>query len=239
MSKLSALRQELVDVMADVHRRGWCDGTGGNFSCLFSSEPLQLLMAPSGVHKGNVSADELIVVDGNAKVIDGSGKASAETLLHLTIVRSCAAGAVLHSHSQAGTLLSQWALPRGHLKLQDLEMLKGLAGVITHQSSVSVPVLVNAGGHKLTSFQIVVEFDDALLRATGHTEDIEDSSKADSWFSGPSVTLNEPVDEVLLQQRCKPTACCNTVLEAAHSASDVCHAGGRRLPARQGPRPSS
>ena len=87
--------------MADVHRRGWCDGTGGNFSCLISRNPLQLLMAPSGVHKGNVSADELIVVDGNAKVIDGSGKASAETLLHLTIVRSCGAGAVLHSHSQA------------------------------------------------------------------------------------------------------------------------------------------
>ena len=114
--------------MADVHRRGWCDGTGGNFSCLISREPLQLLMAPSGVHKGNVSVDELIVVDGNAKVIDGSGKASAETLLHLRIVRSCGAGAVLHSHSQAGTLLSQWALPRGGLQLQDLEMLKGLAG---------------------------------------------------------------------------------------------------------------
>ena len=143
MSKLSALKQELVDVMTDVHRRGWCDGTGGNFSCLISREPLQLLMAPSGVHKGNVSADELIVVDGNAKVIDGSGKASAETLLHLTIVRSCGAGAVLHSHSQAGTLLSQWALPRGGLKLQDMEMLKGLAGVSTHQSSVSVPVLAN------------------------------------------------------------------------------------------------
>ena len=94
--------------MADVHRRGWCDGTGGNFSCLSSREPLQLLMAPSGVHKGNVSTEELIVVDGNAEVIAGHGKASAETLLHLTIVRNCGAGAVLHSHSQAGTLLSQW-----------------------------------------------------------------------------------------------------------------------------------
>ena len=50
---------------------------------------------------------------------------------------------MLHSHSQAGTLLSQWALPRGGLQLQDLEMLKGLAGVSTHQSSVSVPVLAN------------------------------------------------------------------------------------------------
>ena len=143
MSELSTLRQELVEVMADVHHRGWCDGTGGNFSCLSSRDPLQLLMAPSGVHKGNVSADELIVVDGNAKVIAGSGKASAETLLHLTIVRSCSAGAVLHSHSQAGTLLSQWALPRGGISLQDLEMLKGLAGVSSHQAKVLLPVLAN------------------------------------------------------------------------------------------------
>ncbi len=143
MSELSTLRQELVAVMADVHRRGWCDGTGGNFSCLSSREPLQLLMAPSGVHKGNVSTEELIVVDGNAEVIAGRGKASAETLLHLTIVRNCGAGAVLHSHSQAGTLLSQWSLPRGHLRLQDLEMLKGLDGVNTHQTSVRLPVLAN------------------------------------------------------------------------------------------------
>ena len=143
MSELSTLRQELVAVMADVHRRGWCDGTGGNFSCLSSREPLQLLMAPSGVHKGNVSTEELIVVNGNAEVIAGRGKASAETLLHLTIVRNCGAGAVLHSHSQAGTLLSQWSLPRGHLRLQDLEMLKGLDGVNTHQTSVRLPVLAN------------------------------------------------------------------------------------------------
>ena len=53
----------------------------------------------------------------------------------------CGAGAVLHSHSQAGTLLSQWSLPRGHLRLQDLEMLKGLDGMNTHQTSVSLPVL--------------------------------------------------------------------------------------------------
>jgi methylthioribulose-1-phosphate dehydratase len=129
--------------MANVHRRGWCDGTGGNFSCVLQPDPLCLLMAPSGVDKGQVQAAALIEVDGEGTVLRGNGKASAETLLHLAIVQTCAAGAVLHSHSQAGTLLSQWAEPRGELLLKDLEMLKGLEGISSHASQVAIPVLAN------------------------------------------------------------------------------------------------
>ena len=66
-------------------------------------QPLQLLMAPSGVDKGQVPADQLIVVDGQGKVLTGKGKASAETVLHLRIVEATQAGAVLHTHSVPGT----------------------------------------------------------------------------------------------------------------------------------------
>jgi len=102
------LREELCEAMAAIHQRGWCDGTGGNFSCVLKQEPLLLLMAPSGVDKGRVRPQELIVVDGEGQVRPGSGRASAETLLHLAIVKETKAGAVLHTHSQSGTLLSQW-----------------------------------------------------------------------------------------------------------------------------------
>jgi len=133
--------------MASIHARGWCDGTGGNFSCLLSREPLLLLMAPSGVDKGAVSAAELIVVDGEAQVRRGNGRASAETLLHLAIVEQSSAGAVLHTHSQAGTLLSQHYGPAddgvGWLALTDLEMLKGLQGISTHATHIALPVLAN------------------------------------------------------------------------------------------------
>ena len=70
-------------------------------------QPLQLLMAPSGVDKGQVPADQLIVVDGQGKISTGKGKASAETALHLRIVKATQAGAVLHTHSVAGTVLSR------------------------------------------------------------------------------------------------------------------------------------
>ncbi len=133
--------------MAAIHARGWCDGTGGNFSCVLARDPLTLLMAPSGVDKGSVAPEHLIQVDAEGVVVAGEGRASAETLLHLEIVARTGAGAVLHTHSQAATLLSDWCLggerPEGKLRLQGLEMLKGLEGIGSHRTRVTLPVLAN------------------------------------------------------------------------------------------------
>ena len=139
----TALAKALCGAMGEIHRRGWCDGTGGNFSCVLEADPIRLLMAPSGVHKGSVAPIDLIQVNREGHVVLGNGKASAETALHLEIVKTCGAGAVLHTHSQAGTLLSQWACGQGRLELSGLEMLKGLDGIKTHDCSVDVPVLAN------------------------------------------------------------------------------------------------
>jgi len=141
------LAHQLSAAMAAIHARGWCDGTGGNFSCVQQHQPLQLLMAPSGVDKGCVRPEALVVVDGQGQVVRGNGKASAETLLHLEIVHRTTAGAVLHTHSQAGTLLSSHYGPAdtgvGWLELTDLEMLKGLEGIKSHTSRIALPVLAN------------------------------------------------------------------------------------------------
>jgi methylthioribulose-1-phosphate dehydratase len=127
--------------MGDIHQRGWCDGTSGNFSCVLRRDPLLLLMAPSGARKGSLRAEELIVVNGEGEVVRGQGRASAETALHLAIVAVAGAGAVLHTHSLAATLLSSHGPGPG--PFQDLEMLKGLEGIGTHQTTIRVPVLPN------------------------------------------------------------------------------------------------
>lgn len=135
----------LCRVMAAIHQRGWCDGTGGNFSVLLSRAPLELLMAPSGVDKGTVAPADLIVVDGKGKVVRGSGKASAETLLHLSILSNTNAGAVLHTHSQAATLLSRLQVGRtDQVTIGGLEMLKGLEGIRTHAGQITIPILPNS-----------------------------------------------------------------------------------------------
>ena len=81
-------RERLTEVMQSIHQRGWCDGTGGNFSMVLQHQPLQLLMAPSGVDKGKVRPDQLIVVDDACAVINGEGKASAETELEKRLYKN-------------------------------------------------------------------------------------------------------------------------------------------------------
>ena len=137
-------RERLIEVMQGIHQRGWCDGTGGNFSVVLQHQPLQLLMAPSGVDKGQVPADQLIVVDEYGKVLTGQGKASAETALHLRIIEATEAGAVLHTHSLEGTVLSRHFEDKRGITLEGWEMLKGLIGIHTHARSIHIPVISNS-----------------------------------------------------------------------------------------------
>ncbi|MEB3321534.1 MAG: methylthioribulose 1-phosphate dehydratase [Synechococcaceae cyanobacterium] len=144
------MAQALCEAMGAIHRRGWCEGTGGNFSCVLRRDPLHLLMAPSGVDKGSVRPGQLLVVAADGSVEKGTGRSSAETLLHVAIVETTGAGAVLHTHSQAATLLSRLALGwrhvpemKGTLAVEGLEMLKGLEGIRTHATTIHLPVLGN------------------------------------------------------------------------------------------------
>ena len=137
-------RDQLVQAIQSLHKRGWCDGTGGNFSVVLQHQPLRLLMAPSGIDKGQINADQLIVVDQTCNVLSGEGNASAETALHLRIVDATKAGAVLHTHSVPGTVLSHHYENDGVIALDGWEMLKGLHGINTHATSIKIPVISNS-----------------------------------------------------------------------------------------------
>src|SRR5262245_65146043 len=88
------------------YSRGWVLGTSGNFSAVVSRRPLQLAISSSGTSKRVIGASDFLRCDERGRAI-GRGKPSAETLLHLEIVRLRGAAAVLHTHSVWGTILSE------------------------------------------------------------------------------------------------------------------------------------
>ena len=137
---------ELADGLAEIGRqcyaRGWVLGTSGNFSAVVEREPLRLAITPSGADKGNLSAGQILEIDRHGTVVAGSGQPSAETSLHLAIVRARGAGAVLHTHSIWSTILSDDATGDG-LAIEGYEMLKGLDGVATHEHREWLPILDN------------------------------------------------------------------------------------------------
>jgi methylthioribulose-1-phosphate dehydratase len=139
---------EVAEQLAEVGRRfdarDWVLGTSGNFSVVLGRNPLRLLMTRSGIAKGALTADGTVEVDaaGSARQA-GVGRPSAEALLHIEIASARGAGAVLHTHSIWGTVLSDRHAPGGGLAIAGYEMLKGLAGVSTHEHREWIPILDN------------------------------------------------------------------------------------------------
>jgi methylthioribulose-1-phosphate dehydratase len=102
-----------------------------------------LLISRSGVDKGEITREQILLVDDAGAVVAGSGKPSDETVVHLEVVRQRRAGAVLHTHSVWNTLLSEAAGDAGGLEVSGFEMLKGLSGVTTHEHAEWVPIIEN------------------------------------------------------------------------------------------------
>jgi methylthioribulose-1-phosphate dehydratase len=140
---LRILAREFREIGRDFHARGWVLGTSGNFSVVISRAPLKLLVTASSISKGAIGPDDLLVVDGTGRPVRKPGRPSAETALHLAVIRGRKAGAVLHTHSVWGTMLSERYGAKGGFELSGFEMLKGLEGVRTHQHAEWVPILAN------------------------------------------------------------------------------------------------
>ncbi len=142
--RVRALAEALAEAGRSYYARGWVLGTSGNFSAVVSRQPLRLVITPSGADKGALTSDQFLLIDESAGVLRGQGKPSAEAQLHLTIVRLRGAGAVMHTHSVWSTLLSQQLAAEGGLAITGYEMLKGLAGVTTHEHREWLPIIENS-----------------------------------------------------------------------------------------------
>jgi methylthioribulose-1-phosphate dehydratase len=129
----------------EFYQRNWVLGTSGNFSALLQTEPLQICITASGNEKGILDETHFLLVDEEAKVLEGNGKPSAETLLHLNIYKHFPkAKSILHTHSVWGTILSDVNFEKGFIEISGYEMLKGLAGVTTHEHTEKLPIIENS-----------------------------------------------------------------------------------------------
>jgi len=135
--------ERLAAIVRGAYERGWTLGTSGNFSAVVGTEPLQLLITPSGADKGTVAGDQMVTIDAQGRPADGRSRPSAETSLHLAIVRARGARAVSHTHSVWSTLLSDASAAAGGLAIEGYEMLKGLRGVTTHAHREWLPIIEN------------------------------------------------------------------------------------------------
>ena len=116
-----------------------------------------MFITASSMDKGRLTAGDFVEVDQNGHKVNGaSGKPSAETLLHIAVVRATGAASVMHTHSVWSTVLSDVHAASGGFFIEGYEMLKGLEGVATHEHREWIPILENTQDMKALAAQATV-----------------------------------------------------------------------------------
>jgi methylthioribulose-1-phosphate dehydratase len=137
-----------VDALRSVgeyfHQRAWSLGTSSNYSVVIDRDPLELLITASGKDKGRLARTDFVRIDAKGEpTAPSQPAASAERHLHVMLAEAAGAGAVLHTHSVWGTILSDRFHEDGGMAVCGYEMLKGLHGVKTHEHREWIPIFEN------------------------------------------------------------------------------------------------
>ena len=137
--------QDLTETGREFYRRGWARGASGNFSILLARNPMRLCITAAGNEKGTLDETNFLEIDDDAEILQGFGRPSDETLLHLSIYRlRPKARCILYSQTVWGTMLSDKFYVDGSIAVQGYEVLKGLSGVTTHEHKERVPIVENS-----------------------------------------------------------------------------------------------
>jgi L-ribulose-5-phosphate 4-epimerase len=110
-SAFSELREQAWQANMEIPRRGLAIYTFGNVSALDSARAV-FAIKPSGVAYEKLSADDMIVVDLDGKVVEGTLRPSSDTKTHVALYKSFQGiGGIVHTHSTYATAWAQACLP--------------------------------------------------------------------------------------------------------------------------------
>lgn len=156
MTKTS-LQQDLLAVIHWFHAKGWAPATSTNYS-FRNPAPANdtYTISRSGVDKGLFQASDFMEVNaqGNALEAYKGIKPSAETLLHTMLYEKPEVQAILHTHSIVNTACSWIHRADKSLTLEGFELLKGLAGITTHETNIQLPIFENSQDIQALSAEI-------------------------------------------------------------------------------------
>jgi L-ribulose-5-phosphate 4-epimerase len=105
--KLQSLREEVLEANLELVRRGLVLYTFGNASGIAREEGL-VVIKPSGVPYETMKPEDLVIVNLDGKIIEGSLRPSSDLPTHLILYQAfIGIGGVAHSHSRAATSWAQ------------------------------------------------------------------------------------------------------------------------------------
>lgn len=102
MSSEFQVRSDLVRFGQMLHAQGYVAATEGNLSVRLDSD--RIMITPTGVSKGMMQPEDMVVVDLEGHKLEGETRPSSEIAMHLTIYRMRPeVGSVVHAHPCTAT----------------------------------------------------------------------------------------------------------------------------------------
>ena len=108
---LEKLKKEVLEANLRLPRYGLVTFTWGNVSGIDRESGL-VAIKPSGVEYDTMTAEDIVIVDLDGKVVEGKLRPSSDTPTHLALYCAFPAlGGVVHTHSRWATSFAQAGLP--------------------------------------------------------------------------------------------------------------------------------
>jgi L-fuculose-phosphate aldolase len=101
---MTDVRQQVVDACRRLAAEGLVRATSGNVSARMDAG--RVAITPTGGVLGELSPEQIVVVDLEGSLVEGSLAPTSEIALHLGAYRRYGAGAVVHTHAPFATSLS-------------------------------------------------------------------------------------------------------------------------------------
>src|ERR1700676_1386821 len=230
-------RREICTAGRWIHQRAFVASTDGNISVRLDSR--RVLTSPTGISKGLMSPDDLVITDLKGRKLAGRREASSELAMHLLIYnRGPDVHAVCHAHPPIATAHAAAGLPLNKALLSELVIALGCIPVArygtpgTPELSDALEPLVQDYDAILLANHGVVTCGADLLTAFFRMETVEHFANVSlaSELLGKQVLLSgRDVEKLLAARERYGTTTAAPVTPSCPVTSDNAEKGSERI----------
>ncbi len=128
---INLLKEEMVGVGKRMYNHGYVASNDGNISARLDVN--SVLITPTGVSKGFMKPEDLIVVDMNGNLLEGERKPSSESYMHIQIYKDRPdVKSVCHAHPPYATGFAVAGIPLDKMILPEFIIGLGTVPVVEY-----------------------------------------------------------------------------------------------------------
>jgi len=202
---MEQLKRDIIDIGQRLYRNGFVSSNDGNISA--KTDEKHILTTPTGLNKGELKRDDLVVVDLKGNVVRGSRKPSSELKMHLYIYEKRQdIKAIVHAHppyctgfATAGIPLDKCVLPEVILTIGAMPLAQ-YATPSTDEIVKSIENLVPASDAVMLANHGAVTLGTDLMDAYWKMERMEHAAKISyiaSTLGGEQVLPKQEIDKLV------------------------------------------